>query len=299
VDWKAKKLIVILGPTASGKTALAIKLARHLATEIISADSRQFYKELTIGTAKPSAEELQAVKHYFINTHSIQQDYDAAIFGDEAFALILRLFEKYNSLIVCGGSGLYIKALLEGFDDIPEVPDEIRDELADRYARQGLGWLQAALKQTDPETFFTLDAQNPQRLLRALEVKLATGKSIREFQKNQKRQVPFRVIKLGLDVEREELYKRIDKRMDGMIEAGLFSEAEKLFPFRTKNALQTVGYQEIFDFMEGKYDQPEAVRLLKRNSRRYAKRQLTWFRRDAEINWVSPDDWKGMLSLIE
>ncbi|QOI98466.1 MAG: tRNA (adenosine(37)-N6)-dimethylallyltransferase MiaA [Flammeovirgaceae bacterium] len=298
VDWSKKKLIVLVGPTASGKTALAVKLARHLQTEIISADSRQVYRELTIGTAKPSAEELAAIRHHFINSLTITEDYDAATYGEEAFALTCRLFEKYNWLIVCGGSGLYVKALLEGFDDIPEVPDEIRDELTDRYAEYGLSWLQAKLNEVDPESFNTLDAQNPQRLLRALEVKLATGKSIKEFQKKQKRQLPFRVIKIGLDVERELLYKRIDERMDSMIEAGLFTEAEQLYPFRTKNALQTVGYQEVFDFMEGKYDRTEAIRLLKRNSRRYAKRQLTWFRRDAEINWVNPDDWDEILRLI-
>lgn len=298
VDWSSKRLVVIVGPTASGKTALAIKLAQHLGTEIISADSRQLYNELNIGTAKPSAGELTAIKHHFVNSHSIEIDYDAATFGDEAFALTCRLFEKYNRLIVCGGSGLYVKALLEGFDDIPEVPDEIRDELTDHYAAYGLGWLQTKLNEVDSESFNTLDTQNPQRLLRALEVKLATGKSISEFRKKQKRQLPFRVVKIGLEVERELLYKRIDERMDAMIEAGLFDEANSLYPYRRKNALQTVGYQEIFDFIEGKYDRTEAIRLLKRNSRRYAKRQLTWFRRDEEINWINPDDWEVILRLI-
>lgn len=298
VDWSSKRLLVIVGPTASGKTALAIKLAQHLRTEIISADSRQLYNELNIGTAKPSPAELAAVKHHFVNTHSINDDYDAATFGDEAFNLICRLFRSYNALLVCGGSGLYVKALLEGFDDIPEVPDEIRQELVDQYDERGLQWLQAKVRDVDPVSFENLDAQNPQRMLRALEVKLATGKSISEFRKKQKRQLPFRVVKIGLEIERELLYKRIDQRMDAMIEAGLFDEAISLYPYRRKNALQTVGYKEIFDFIERKYDRTEAIRLLKRNSRRYAKRQLTWFRHDEEINWINPDDWEGILRLI-
>lgn len=297
MDLAHKKLIVLVGPTASGKTDLAIKLARHLKTEIISADSRQVYKELTIGTAKPSAEELATVKHHFINSLSIEQDYDAATFGEEAFARLVQLFENYDAVIVCGGSGLYVKALLEGFDDIPEVPDEIREELAARYAEHGLAWLQAKMKEVDPAGLAALDSKNPQRLLRALEVKLATGRSITAFQKKQKRHLPFRVIKIGLEVERALLYQRIDSRMDAMIEAGLFEEAKSLYPYRTKNALQTVGYQEIFEFMEGKYDRQEAIRLLKRNSRRYAKRQLTWFKRDEEIIWMNPANDEQIIKL--
>jgi tRNA dimethylallyltransferase len=297
VDLALKKLIVLVGPTASGKTALAIKLARHLNTEIISADSRQVYKELTIGTAKPSADELAAVKHHFINSLSIHQDYDAATFGDEAYACLLRLFENHDAVIVCGGSGLYVKALLEGFDDIPEVPDEIRDELADRYAEHGLAWLQAKMKEVDPAGCATMDVQNPQRLLRAIEVKLATGRSITAFHKKQKRQLPFQVTKIGLEVDRALLYQRIDNRMDAMIESGLFEEAKSLYPYRAKNALQTVGYQEIFDFMDGKYSREETIRLLKRNSRRYAKRQLTWFKRDEEIAWMNPDKVEEIIKL--
>jgi tRNA dimethylallyltransferase len=297
VDLAHKKLIVLVGPTASGKTALAIKLARHLNTEIISADSRQVYKELTIGTAKPSADELAAVKHHFINSLSIQQDYDAATFGDEAFARLLQLFENHDAVIVCGGSGLYLKALLEGFDDIPEVPESIREELAARYAQHGLAWLQAKMEEVDPAGLAALDSKNPQRLLRALEVKLATGKSITGFQKKQKRHLPFRVIKIGLEVDRALLYQRINNRMDAIIEAGLFQEAESLYPYRAKNALQTVGYQEIFDFMDGKYSRDEAIRLLKRNSRRYAKRQLTWFKRDEEIIWMNPANVEEIITL--
>lgn len=281
---------MIVGPTAVGKTALAIDLAEALGTEIISADSRQFYREMTIGTAKPTPQELDRVKHHFINSHSIAERYDAAQFGEEALTKIYELFEKYNDVIVCGGSGLYIKALVEGFDDIPEVPDEIRESVTTNYKAYGLTWLQQTVQKLDPEYYRIADNQNPARLSRALEVVWATGKSITSFQKKQKRVLPFMVIKLGLELQRYELYRRIDERMDTMIEAGLFEEAEKLYPYREHNALQTVGYQEIFDFMEGKYDKEEATRLLKRNSRRYAKRQLTWFKRDEDTTWFSKAD---------
>ena len=289
---------MIVGPTAVGKTALAIALAKTLGTEIISADSRQFYREMTIGTAKPTADELEAVRHHFINSHSIHQKYDAAQFGEDALSKIHELFEKYESVIVCGGSGLYVKALLEGFDDIPEVPEEIREVVTEKYKAGGLAWLQQEVQKHDPEYYSVADQQNPARLSRALEVVLATGSSITSFQKKQKRVLPFQVIKIGLDMERKELYRRIDERMDAMIQAGLFEEAEKLYPYREHNALQTVGYQEVFDFMEGKYDRNEAIRLLKRNSRRYAKRQLTWFKRDQEIRWFSNTNASALVKFI-
>lgn len=289
---------MIVGPTAVGKTALAIELAQALGTEIISADSRQFYREMTIGTAKPTADELAAVRHHFINSHSIHQKYDAAQFGEYALTKVYELFERHDSVIVCGGSGLYVKALLEGFDDIPEVPEEIREMVTEKYKAGGVAWLQQEVQKLDPEYFSMADQQNPARLSRALEVVLATGSSITSFQKRQKRILPFKVIKIGLELEREELYKRIDERMDAMIEAGLFEEAEKLYPYREHNALQTVGYQEIFDFMEGKYDRNEAIRLLKRNSRRYAKRQLTWFKRDEEIRWFSNTNASALVKFI-
>jgi tRNA dimethylallyltransferase len=285
-----KKLVVIVGPTASGKTALAIDLALRWNTEIISADSRQIYKELEIGTAKPTDQELNLVKHYFINTHSVEDSYNAAQFGADAEVLILQLFQKHNYVIVCGGSGLYLKALLEGFDEMPDVPAKIRDQIVAGYQEKGLIWLQAEVKQKDPDYFETVDVQNPQRLMRALEVFAATGKPFSAWRKKSKRVLPYSVIKAGLDLNRDKLYERIDARMDQMIANGLFEEAAKFYQKKHLNALQTVGYQEIFDFMDGVYDKEEAIRLLKRNSRHYAKRQLTWFKRDAEVQWFKSSD---------
>ena len=290
---------MIVGPTAVGKTAVAIQVARHFRTEIISADSRQIYKELAIGTAKPTEEELREVPHHFVNSHSIHQDYDAARFGEQALALTYDLFEKYDRVVVCGGSGLYVKALLEGFDDIPEVADEIRDQLIEEFEAKGLGWLQNKMRELDPDYFKKVDQHNPVRLMRALEVRIATGKSIASFQTQAKRILPFQVIKIGLELERARLYERIDSRMDAMIANGLFEEANAFYPHKSLNALQTVGYREIFEHIDGNYDREEAVRLLKRNSRRYAKRQLTWFKRDEEIRWFSPHDLAAIIEYIE
>jgi tRNA dimethylallyltransferase len=299
-DLKAneKTLIVIAGPTAVGKTDVALKIARHFQTEIISADSRQVYKELTIGTAKPTAQELALIPHHFVNTHSITETYDAAQYGDEALATIKTLFQRHDHVIVCGGSGLYIKGLLEGFDDIPEIPEHIREHLSDQYSSLGISWLQKQMMELDPEYYSQLDSQNPHRLIRALEVKIGTGESIGSFRKNLKRQLNFNVIKIGLELPREELYQRIDQRMDQMIADGLFEEAKAVYPYKNHQALQTVGYQEIFDFIDNKYDRNEAIRLLKRNSRRYAKRQLTWFKRDEGITWFQAKDEKKIIEYI-
>lgn len=294
-----KKLIVVAGPTAVGKTGLAIRLAEHYDTEIISADSRQLFRELTIGTAKPVAEELSRVKHHFVDSHSIIETYDAAQFGEEALQCAIRLFDLHDHVIVCGGSGLYIKAMIEGFDAIPEIDPEVREQLIRDYESNGLSWLQDRMQAEDPGYFATIDQQNPHRLIRALEVKIGTGASITTFQKRQTRNLPFRVVRIGLDLPRELLFGRIDLRMDEMIARGLFREAEELLPFKQHQALQTVGYQEIFDYLEGRYDKEEAIRLLKRNSRRYAKRQLTWFRRDAGMKWFSPDQWDAILDTID
>lgn len=299
MDFSNKTLIVLVGPTAVGKTGLALTLARHFKTEIISADSRQIYRELTIGTAKPSQAELAQVRHHFIDSHSIREDYDANQFGEDALTLIYKLFEQHDYLILAGGSGLYIKALLEGFDDIPEVDDGIRDQLIEEFESKGLLWLQNKMRELDPDHFKTIDQKNPVRLMRALEVKIATGKSIATFQTSKKKQLPFQVVKVGLELDRVELYKRIDDRMDSMIQLGLFEEARQLYPHKDQNALQTVGYREIFDYLDKQYDEQEAVRLLKRNSRRYAKRQLTWFKRDEEITWFRPYEFDDILKYIQ
>lgn len=294
-----KRLIVIVGPTAVGKTSVAIFLAKHLHTEILSADSRQIFKEMILGTAKPSDAELLAVPHHFINSHSIKDAYDAAEYGRDALNLIHKLFEKYDTLILSGGSGLYIKAVCEGFDMIPEIPDEVRVNLIIEYETKGISWLQQKMADLDPDYYAVIDKNNPQRLMRALEVVIGTGKSISSFQSKNKFTHPFDIVKIGLELDREELYDRIDTRMDNMIASGLFSEAQELYPFRNHNALQTVGYKEIFDFIDGAYDYNETVRLLKRNSRRYAKRQLTWFRRDPEVHWFSPNSIGSILKFLD
>jgi tRNA dimethylallyltransferase len=295
----SKKLIVLAGPTAVGKTEMALRLADYFRTEIISADSRQIYKELEIGTAKPTLEELSRVRHHFINSHSIDQSYDAGAYGRDALALIQALFNEHNTLILCGGSGLYIKAVLEGFDEMPEIPAGIRDQIIAEYEVKGLNWLQQELKEIDPDYFEQVDTNNPHRLIRALEVFKASGQKASQLRVKDKRTHDFEIIKIGLDLEREQLYKRIDSRMDTMIDRGLFNEAERFYPNRDLNALQTVGYREIFDYLQGKYDRDEAIRLLKRNTRRYAKRQLTWFKRDTEIHWFRPEQLDDMIGLIE
>jgi tRNA dimethylallyltransferase len=291
-------LVVVAGPTAVGKTRVAIDVARQLKAKIISADSRQIFRELTIGTAKPSPEELRIVPHHFINSHSITEQYDAATFANEALAQIHMLFKSDKYVVVCGGSGLYLRALIEGFDDIPEVNEAIRGKLIEQYKSHGLKFLQDQMKTLDPEHLSVIDSENPHRLIRALEVKIATGLSISSFQKKKKIKHDFSIIKIGLELPREQLYQRIDQRMDKMIEAGLFEEAKNLLPYKSHQALQTVGYQEIFGYFEGVYDKEETIRLLKRNSRRYAKRQLTWFKRDAEIKWFSPDNVESILNYV-
>ncbi len=282
---RVKKLILLVGPTAVGKTAAAISVAEKLHTEIISADSRQVFKELTIGTAKPDPEELKKIAHHFISNKSIHEEYTAGQYGRDAIALIHQLFEKYDCLVMVGGSGLYIKAALEGFDEMPEVPEGLRKKITEEYQTNGLTWLQQEVEQADPDYFSVVDQQNPQRLMRALELIRSSGKPIHSLRTNKKTELPFEVIKIGLNIPREQLFERIDSRMDKMIKDGLFDEAKEFYPHQELNALQTVGYREIFYYFDGLYEYEEAIRLLKQNSRRYAKRQLTWFKRDAEVNW--------------
>lgn len=286
-------LLVISGPTAVGKTDLCVRLAQHLHTEIVSADSRQFFRELTIGTAKPTPEEMGGIPHHFIDSHSIQEEYNAGRFEQDALALLQQLFQKHRVVLLTGGSGLYLQAVTEGFDDMPVALPEVRAQLHQELAEGGLGPLVDELARLDPVTYDRIDRQNHQRVLRALEITRATGQPFSSFHGQKKAaERPFHVVKVALNREREELYQRIDQRMDQMLASGLEAEARALYPFRHHNALQTVGYKELFDYFEGHYDYAEAVRLLKRNSRHYAKRQLTWLRRDPEYQWAHPAEVK-------
>jgi tRNA dimethylallyltransferase len=283
-----KTLLVIAGPTASGKTALSIALAQHFRAPILSFDSRQCYRELNIGVAKPSPAELQAVPHYFIGTHSIHEPVDAAGFEKYALQTLEQLFQHHDTVVAVGGTGLYMKVLCEGIDEMPEVPESIRQSIRQQYEQEGLPWLQQAIR--DEDTVYATDGemQNPHRLMRALEIKRASGQSIRHFQQFGKTTRPFRIIKMGIDLPKPLLHERINTRVDAMMEAGQLEEARQLLPFRHLQALQTVGYKELFDYFDGNCTLAEAVESIKSNTRQYAKRQLTWFRKDKEITWL-PD----------
>jgi tRNA dimethylallyltransferase len=278
---------------------MAIRLAKHFQTEIISADSRQFFKELSIGTAKPIPAEMQGVPHYLVDNLSITQNYTVADFERDALVILDKIFAQKNIAILVGGSGLYCKAIWEGFDDIPDVPANIRKQVIELYEQKGLSFLQAELQKLDEVYFKQVDIQNPQRLMRALEVCYATGKPFSSFRKGKKAQRNFQNIKIGLERPREELYERINQRMDLMLSQGLLQEAQSLYPYKTHNALQTVGYREIFDYLEGKQDWENTIRLLKQNSRHYAKRQMTWFKKDTEIIWFHPSQWVEIVQFVE
>lgn len=293
-----KFLILVVGPTAVGKTDLCLKLAKNFKTEIISCDSRQFYKELNLGTAKPSPEELAQVPHHLIDSLSIEEEYDVRKFEQDALRILAKLFRTRNVVIMTGGSGLFADAVVKGLDEIPDVNPEVREEIIREFESRGLEWLQAEVEKSDPEFYSQADRFNPQRLMRALEVYRGTGLKFSSFRVRKKVERSFKTIKIGLNRDREELYRRIDLRMDEMIGRGLFDEADALFGKRSLNALQTVGYTEIFGYREGKYNREEAIRLLKRNSRRYAKRQLTWFRRDPETHWFHPDQENEIIAWI-
>lgn len=271
-------LLVIAGPTAVGKTALCVELAKRLGTEIVSADSRQFYRELRIGTAKPTAAEMQGVPHHFIDSHSITETYTAGQYERDALRVLDELFRRYPVVILTGGSGLYLKVVTDGMDALPDPDPALRVALRQRLETEGLGTLLDELERADPAYFAQVDRQNPVRVLRALEVIGQTGQPYSRFRTGAKIGRPFQTLKICLTRPREELYARIDARMDQMLAAGLVDEVRNLVPFREHNALQTVGYQEVFGYLDGAYEYEEMVRLLKRNSRRYAKRQLTWFR---------------------
>lgn len=282
-----KTVIIIVGPTASGKTSLSLQLAAKYKTSIISADSRQCFKELNIGVAKPPAEALQSVKHYFINSHSIHENVNAQLFEEYALQAVGEIFKDNDTAIMVGGTGMYIKAFCEGLDAMPEIDTTIRNEIVQNFNLQGLTWLQQQVQQKDPLFWQQAEQQNPQRLMRALEVITATGFSIAAFRKKEKQQRHFQIKKIGINLPKQQLHHNINTRVDEMIAEGLVEEATSLLPYKNLNALQTVGYKEIFDFLDHKYTLAEAVERVKINTRQYAKRQLTWFKKDKDVEWLS------------
>jgi tRNA dimethylallyltransferase len=287
---KQKTCIIICGPTASGKTDIAIDIAKQFNTQIISADSRQCFNELSIGVAKPSLEQLSAVHHYFINSHTITENISAADFEQYALVAINEIFKINDVAIMVGGTGLYIKAFCEGLDDIAKTDEQIKIGIATNYAAHGIAWLQEKLKVEDPLYFEKGEIQNPQRMMRALEVIRNTGKSIVTHQQKIKKQRDFNIIKIGIEIPRPILYERINTRVNKMMAQGLKKEARQLHPQKDLNALQTVGYRELFDYFENQTSLEKAVELIKQNTRHYAKRQMTWFKKDAEVIWLPPDD---------
>lgn len=294
-----KNLIVVVGPTAIGKTALAIDLAQYFSTEIISADSRQFFKEMDIGTAKPSMEELAAVPHHFVNSHSINTFFSTGDFETQALKRMESLFHHHEQLVMVGGSGLYINAVCNGLDELPDTDLAIRASLKERFATVGIEAIKVQLSEVDPEFYARVDQANPQRMIRGLEFYLSTGDKLSTYQTNSKKERPFKQIKIGLNTDRAKLYARINHRVDLMMAAGLLKEVETLLPYRHLNALNTVGYTELFDYLDGKLTLEQAVDAIKQNTRRFAKRQLTWFRKDPETTWFEPNDYPAILSYVE
>jgi tRNA dimethylallyltransferase len=291
-----KTVIVVCGPTASGKTAWAIRLAKHFLTEIISADSRQCFRELNIGVARPSEAELKTIPHHFVATHSIHEPVSAGTFENYALEKTREIFTTHDTLILTGGTGLYIRAFTEGMDDIPDVPADIRDNIIRGFEKYGLLWLQQQVLEADPQFFQSGEIRNPQRLMRALEVKQTTGQSILSFRTGKKTKRDFRIIKVGLGLPKDELRRNIQARTEKMIESGLVEEVRSLLPYKNLNALQTVGYQEIFEYLEGKTSLPEAVEKINIHTAQYAKRQMTWFRKDKMITWFHPADAEKIIA---
>jgi tRNA dimethylallyltransferase len=294
-----KTLIVVLGPTGIGKTDLSIDIALKFNTEIVSADSRQIFRELDIGTATPNSQQLHTVKHSFIKTHSILEDYSAAKFEKEAIEKIESLFKQYDVLVMTGGSMLYIDAVCNGIDDIPDVDKEIRNELIKRHEKNGIEELRLELKKIDPEYYAKADLKNHKRILHALEIFYSSGKKYSSLLTNPKKKRDFNIIKIGLNTNRQILHERINKRVDIMINKGLTEEARSLHQHKELNSLNTVGYKELFQYFDGVISYDNAIELIKRNSRRYARRQITWFRKDKETNWFEPDDKENIITFIE
>ncbi|MFL2573298.1 MAG: tRNA (adenosine(37)-N6)-dimethylallyltransferase MiaA [Flavobacteriales bacterium] len=293
-----KKLIVLLGPTASGKTSLSIEIAQKLNTEILSCDSRQFYKELKIGAAPPSKEELAIVKHHFIHHLSINENYSIGQFEKDAINKITALFKAHNYLLLVGGSGLYIDAICNGIDKIPNISNNVREKINNEYKKNGITWLQEKIKKIDPDFYKSADINNPQRLKRCYEVFHQTGKRFSTFHKKEKKKRNFEIIKIGIKTDREQLYKKINTRVDKMIKNGLINEAELLKKFRKKNALNTVGYKELFNYFNQNIELDIAIEEIKKNTRRLAKRQLTWFRKDKNINWYLKSEKNKIIKAI-
>jgi len=296
---KKKSVIIICGPTAAGKTSVAIQLARHCRTEIISADSRQCYKELNIGVARPSATQLETIKHHFIASHSVQEEVTAVTFEQYALQKTKELFQQHDTVIMTGGTGLYIKAFCEGLDAVPDVPAEIRESITRQYQENGMEWLQNEIKEKDPSFYAKGEIQNPQRMMRALEVVLSTGKSILSFHKGEKTVRDYDILKIGLELPKEELVRNINTRVDKMMQTGLLNEVKGLTGFKNLNALQTVGYAELFEHFEGKISLQEAAERIKTSTWQYAKRQMTWFKKDKEIKWFAPEQVKEMVELAK
>ncbi|HVW97743.1 MAG TPA: tRNA (adenosine(37)-N6)-dimethylallyltransferase MiaA [Mucilaginibacter sp.] len=291
-------LIVIAGPTASGKTAAGIELARHYHTVVVSADSRQFYREMTVGTAKPAAEELAAARHYFVDSLSITENYTAGTYENECLLLLDALFKEHKVVVMVGGSGLFIKAVCEGFDKFPDIDPSIREKLNNELADKGIGYLQEKLMAADPVYYGQADINNPQRIIRALEVAEGTGNPYSSYRRSSPEKRPFNVIKLGLNMPREKLYARIDRRVDEMVKNGLIEEVRSLIPFKHLNPLHTVGYTEIFDYFDEKTNLETAINFVKQNTRRYAKRQLTWFGKDQDMKWFDASDQALSINIL-
>lgn len=295
----SKTLIVIAGATGSGKTDLSINIALHYRAPIVSTDSRQFYRGIPIGTAQPDTEQLQAVEHHFIASHDLTQDFNCGAYEQEALQRIEELFQKHDFVVAVGGSGLYIKALCEGMDDLPEVDAALREQLMNDMKQHGVDAMAERLRSLDPAYYEVVDRKNPARVLRALEVCIGTGMPYSSLRTGEKRTRPFNIIKIATDMDRALLYERIDRRVDIMIEQGLEQEARSVYHLRKLNSLQTVGYREFFDYFDGTISREEAIELIKRNSRRYAKRQLTWFRRDTEFEWFNPSEKEKIIEYID
>lgn len=291
-------LIVLIGPTGVGKTELSLRLAEHFHTSIVSADSRQLYADLKIGTAAPTSEQLNRVPHYLVGTLKLTDYYSAARYEEEALATLDYLFRQHDTVILTGGSMMYIDAICKGIDDIPTVDTETRELMLQRYETEGLEKLCAELKLLDPEYYRIVDLKNPKRVIHALEICYMTGKTYTSFRTQQKKQRPFRIIKVGLTRDRAELYDRINRRVDIMIEEGLLEEARSVYPYRTLNSLNTVGYKEMFNYLDGTWELPFAIEKIKQNSRIYSRKQMTWFKRDEEIQWFHPEQETEILDYI-